>query len=189
MARMDCNYAYKAAAKAHPEWFEREETDRCDRTASRRGCSRRACSARTSASRCRQSSARSTGATGRTALHEWLAGCRCADRLLLHACRDIYRTKVGGVPPVDTDATSLLYRNLRALQWTASSRCGNSGMRWRRKAVPTRSTSTISAAASTRSRICGASARRPDGSTRITRAARATRQSGTVAAGARRPPS
>ena len=25
MARMDCNYAYEAAAKAHPEWFEREE--------------------------------------------------------------------------------------------------------------------------------------------------------------------
>jgi hypothetical protein len=25
VARMDCNYAYEPAAKAHPEWFERDE--------------------------------------------------------------------------------------------------------------------------------------------------------------------
>src|SRR5262245_19544826 len=111
VARMDCNYAYEEAWKAHPEWFER----------GRNGAPRRHNESTWLYKTCmfspyfsEQMPAIYREINRRYAVdgfftNGWpgtgaLTVCYC------EACRDIYRTKVGGIPPHDTDVTSPLYR-------------------------------------------------------------------------------
>lgn len=111
VARMDCNYAYEDALQAHPEWFERNE----DGSPRRHGESTwlfktcmfgpyfseqmpaiyREIDRRYPVAGFFTNGWPSTGA---------LTVCYC------ESCRKVFREKVGGVPPQETDATSPLYR-------------------------------------------------------------------------------
>jgi hypothetical protein len=62
VARMDCNYAYEPAVKAHPEWFEREEDGPLRPHGEPPWLFKTCMFSRISRSRCRQSTARSTTA-------------------------------------------------------------------------------------------------------------------------------
>ena len=111
VARMDCNYAYEEAFKAHPEWFERNR-DGSPRTHNESTWLYKTCMFSTYFSEqmpaiYREINQRysvdgfftngwpSTGA---------LSVCYCEN------CQRVYRDKVGGVPPAQTDASSPLYR-------------------------------------------------------------------------------
>lgn len=111
VARMDCNWAYEEAWKAHPEWFERNR-DGAPRKHNESPWLFKTCMFSTYFSEqmpaiYREMNKRypvdgfftngwpSTGA---------LEVCYCEH------CQKIYRERVGGVPPAETDATSPLYR-------------------------------------------------------------------------------
>jgi hypothetical protein len=111
VARMDCNYAYEEALKAHPEWFERNR----DGSPRKHGESTwlyktcmfspyftaqmpaiyREINRRYPVDGFFTNGWPSTGA---------LTVCHC------ESCQKVYRDKVGGTPPAETDATSPLYR-------------------------------------------------------------------------------
>jgi hypothetical protein len=111
VARMDCNYAYEPAVKAHPEWFEREKDGSLrphgESTWLFKTCMFSPYFTEHMPAIYREINRRyqvdgfftngwpSAGA---------LTVCYC------DACRELHTTKVGGVPPADTDATSVLYR-------------------------------------------------------------------------------
>jgi hypothetical protein len=111
VARMDCNYAYEEAFKAHPEWFERN----------RDGSPRRHNESTWLFKTCmfspyftEQMPAIYREINGRYPVdgfftNGWpsagaLSVCYC------ESCQKVYRDKVGGVPPEQTDAASELYR-------------------------------------------------------------------------------
>ena len=111
VARMDCNYTYEAAFKAHPEWFERNR-DGSPRTHGESPWLFKTCMFSSYFDEqmpaiYREINQRypvdgfftngwpSTGA---------LVVCYCEN------CQKVYRDKVGGVPPEQTDATNHLYR-------------------------------------------------------------------------------
>ena len=111
VARMDCNYAYEEALKAHPEWFERNR-DGSPRKHNESPWLYKTCMFSAYFSEQMPAIYReinknypvdgfftngwpSTGA---------LSVCYCEN------CQKVYREKVGGVPPEQTDAMSPLYR-------------------------------------------------------------------------------
>ena len=111
VARMDCNYAYENALKAHPEWFERNR-DGSPRPHNESTWLYKTCMfspyfMEQMPAIYRELNSRypidgfftngwpSTGA---------LTVCHC------ESCQKVYRDQVGGVPPDRTDATSPLYR-------------------------------------------------------------------------------
>lgn len=111
VARMDCNYAYEEALRAHPEWFERDR-DGSVRKHNESPWLYKTCMFSPYFSEqmpaiYREINQRypvdgfftngwpSTGA---------LTVCYCEN------CQKVYRDKVGGVPPEAVDATSVLYR-------------------------------------------------------------------------------
>jgi len=111
VARMDCNYAYEEALRAHPEWFERN-IDGLPRKHDESPWLYKTCMFSTYFSEqmpriYREINQRypvagfftngwpSTGALG---------VCYCEN------CRKVYRERVGGIPPEQTDAASALYR-------------------------------------------------------------------------------
>jgi hypothetical protein len=111
VARMDCNYAYEEALRAHPEWFERN----ADGSPRRHGESTwlfRTCMFSPYFSEQMPAIYREINRRYQVAgffTNGWpstgaLTVCHCA------SCQDVFRKKVGGVPPDETDATSPLYR-------------------------------------------------------------------------------
>jgi Hypothetical glycosyl hydrolase 6 len=111
VARMDCNYAYEEAFKAHPEWFERN----------RDGSPRRHNESTWLFKTCMFSPyfTEQMPAIYREInklypvdaffTNGWpsagaLSVCYCEN------CQKVYRDQVGGVPPEQTDAASALYR-------------------------------------------------------------------------------
>jgi hypothetical protein len=111
VARMDCNYAYEPAVKAHPEWFERAEDGSLrphgESTWLFKTCMFSSYFSEQMPAIYREINRRyqvdgffTNGWPGTGAL----TVCYC------DACREVYRTKVGGTPPPETDAPSLLYR-------------------------------------------------------------------------------
>src|SRR5436190_13036569 len=115
VARMDCNYAYEDALKAHPEWFERNR-DGSPRPHGESPWLYKTCMFSTyftdqMAAIYREINARypvdgfftngwpSTGD---------LTVCHC------ESCQKVYRDKVGAVPPDTTDAASPHYRKYYA---------------------------------------------------------------------------
>jgi len=111
VARMDCNYAYEDALTAHPEWFERNQ-DGSPRRHDESPWLYRTCMfgpyfSEQMPAIYREINQRypvagfftngwpSTGALG---------VCYC------ESCQRVFRERVGGVPPADTNATSPLYR-------------------------------------------------------------------------------
>src|SRR5207248_2371631 len=111
VARMDCNYSWEEALRAHPEWFERD----------RDGQPRRHGESTWLFKTCMfspyftdQMPAIYREIAGRYAVdafftNGWpstgaLGVCYC------ESCQKVYRERVGGVPPERTDATSPLYR-------------------------------------------------------------------------------
>jgi hypothetical protein len=116
VARMDCNYAYEDALKAHPDWFERNETG-SPRPHGESPWLFKTCMfspyfTEQMPAIYRELNARypidgfftngwpSTGS---------LTVCYCEN------CRQVYRDKVGGTPPAQTDATSPIYRRYYAV--------------------------------------------------------------------------
>ncbi len=111
VARMDCNYAYEDALKAHPEWFERNKDGSPRRHGESTWLSRtcmfspyfteqmpaiyREISQRYQVAGFFTNGWPSTGA---------LTVCYC------ESCQKVFRERVGGVPPDETDAASPLYR-------------------------------------------------------------------------------
>ena len=107
VARMDCNYAYEDALKAHPDWFERNEAGTPRPHAESpwlfKTCMFSAYFTEQMPAIYRELNARypidgfftngwpSTGS---------LSVCYCEN------CRKVYRDTVGGTPPAQTDATS-----------------------------------------------------------------------------------
>lgn len=111
VARMDCNWAYEEALRAHPEWFERNP-DGSPRAHDESPWLFRTCMFSTYFSEqmptiYREINRRypvdgfftngwpSTGALG---------VCHC------ESCREIYRRRIGGTPPPETDSPNPLYR-------------------------------------------------------------------------------
>ena len=111
VARMDCNFAYEEAFKAHPEWFERD----------RDGSPRKHAEAPWLYATCMFSPyfTEQMPAIFREINHRYavsgfftngwpstgpLGVCHC------EICRTIFREKLGGEPPEETDATSAHYR-------------------------------------------------------------------------------
>src|SRR5262245_54456185 len=103
IARMDCNYAYEPAVKAHPEWFERNEDGSLrphgESTWLFKTCMFSSYFSEQMPAIYREINRRyrvdgffTNGWPGTGAL----SVCYC------DACRDVYRTKIGGVPPPDT---------------------------------------------------------------------------------------
>src|SRR5215831_10510079 len=116
VARMDCNYAYEEALKAHPEWFERN----------RDGSPRRHNESTWLFKTCmfsgyftEQMPAIYREINGRYPVaafftNGWpstgaLSVCYCDN------CRKVYREEVGGIPPEDTDAADPRYRKYYAV--------------------------------------------------------------------------
>ena len=116
VARMDCNYSWEEALQAHPEWFERER----DGQPRRHGESTwlfktcmfspyftdqmpaiyREIARRYAVDAFFTNGWPSTGPLG---------VCYC------ESCQKVYREKVGGIPPEQTDAASPLYRRYYAV--------------------------------------------------------------------------
>jgi hypothetical protein len=111
VARMDCNYAYEEALKAHPEWFERNKNG-SPRKHGESPWLYKTCMFSTYFTEQMPAIYRelnksypvdgfftngwpSTGAPG---------VCYC------ESCQKLYREKVGGVPPEQIDASNPLYR-------------------------------------------------------------------------------
>ena len=115
VARMDCNYSWEEALQAHPEWFERNRDGQPRRhnesTWLFKTCMFSPYFTEQMPAIYREIAKRyavdafftngwpSTGALG---------VCYC------ESCQKVYRDKVGGVPPEQTDATSPLYRRYYA---------------------------------------------------------------------------
>ena len=115
VARMDCNYSREEALRAHPEWFERDRDGQPRRhnesTWLFKTCMFSPYFTEQMPAIYREIAKRyavdafftngwpSTGALG---------VCYC------ESCQKVYRDKVGGVPPEQTDATSPLYRRYYA---------------------------------------------------------------------------
>jgi hypothetical protein len=111
VARMDCNYAYEPAVKAHPEWFERNDDGSLrphgESTWLFKTCMFSSYFNEQMPAIYREINRRyqvdgffTNGWPGTGAL----TVCYC------DACRAVYQTKVGGIPPQETDATSPVYR-------------------------------------------------------------------------------
>jgi hypothetical protein len=111
VARMDCNYAYEEALQAHPEWFERNP----DGAPRRHGESTwlfRTCMFSPYFSEQMPAIYREINQRYQVAgffTNGWpstgaLSVCYCEN------CQKVFRAKVGGVPPQQTDAASPLYR-------------------------------------------------------------------------------
>jgi putative glycosyl hydrolase-like family 6 (GHL6) protein/glycosyl hydrolase family 42 (putative beta-galactosidase) len=111
VARMDCNYAYEDALKAHPEWFERNR-DGSPRPHGESPWLYKTCMF--SPYFTDQMSAIYRELNARYPVdgfftNGWpstgeLTICHC------ESCQKVYREQVGGVPPDGTDATSPVYR-------------------------------------------------------------------------------
>lgn len=111
VARMDCNYAYEEAFRARPAWFQRDR-DGSVRRHNESTWLYKTCMFSTYFSEQMPAIYReinrnypvsgffTNGWPGTGALEV----CYCEN------CQAVYRDKVGGVPPEQTDATSLLYR-------------------------------------------------------------------------------
>jgi putative glycosyl hydrolase-like family 6 (GHL6) protein/glycosyl hydrolase family 42 (putative beta-galactosidase) len=111
VARMDCNYAYEDALKAHPEWFERNR-DGSPRPHGESPWLFKTCMFSPYFTGQMAAIYREIGArypvdgfftNGWPSTGE-LVVCHC------ESCQTVYRDRVGGVPPDRTDATSPLYR-------------------------------------------------------------------------------
>lgn len=111
VARMDCNYAYEEALKARPEWFERNGDGSPRRhnesTWLYKTCMFSSYFTEQMPAIYREINRRypvdgffTNGWPGTGAL----TVCHCEN------CQKLYRDKVGGVPPEQTDAASPLYR-------------------------------------------------------------------------------
>ncbi len=111
VARMDCNFAYEPAVNAHPEWFERNEDGSLrphgESTWLFKTCMFSPYFTEQMPAIYREINRRyqvdgffTNGWPGTGAL----TVCYC------DACRAVYQTKVGGIPPQETDATSPVYR-------------------------------------------------------------------------------
>ena len=111
VARMDCNYGYEDALQAHPEWFERNQ-DGTPRRHNESPWLFRTCMFSPYFSAQMPAIYREIDRRYRVAgffTNGWpstggLTVCYCA------SCQQVFREKVGGVPPEQTDATSPLYR-------------------------------------------------------------------------------
>src|SRR5256885_3780082 len=111
VARMDCNWAYEEAFKARPEWFERNR-DGSPKNHTESPWLYKTCMFSTYFTEqmpaiYREINRRYTvdgfftngwPSTGSLEL------CYC------ESCQKLYREKVGGIPPAETDATNALYR-------------------------------------------------------------------------------
>jgi len=111
VARMDCNWAYAEALQAHPEWFERNR-DGSPRTHDESPWLYKTCMFSTYFTEQMPAIYREINqrypvdgffTNGWPSTGE-LDVCFCQN------CQRVYREKVGGVPPEQTDASSLLYR-------------------------------------------------------------------------------
>ncbi len=111
VARMDCNYGYEDALKAHPEWFERN-ADGSPRPHAESPWLFRTCMFGPYFSDQMPAIYREINRRYRVAgffTNGWpstgaLTVCYCAN------CQQLFRDQVGGVPPDETDASSALYR-------------------------------------------------------------------------------
>ena len=111
VARMDCNYAYEDALQAHPEWFERNQ-DGAPRRHNESTWLFRTCMFSPYFSEQMPAIYREINERYQVAgffTNGWpstgaLSVCYCEN------CQQVFRAKVGGVPPQQTDATSPLYR-------------------------------------------------------------------------------
>lgn len=111
VARMDCNYGYEDALKAHPEWFERNP-DGSPRPHAEAPWLFRTCVFGPYFSEQMPAIYREINERYRVAgffTNGWpstsaLTLCYCAN------CQQVFRDQVGGVPPEETDAGSALYR-------------------------------------------------------------------------------
>jgi hypothetical protein len=111
VARMDCNYAYEEALKAHPEWFERNRDGsprkHNESTWLFKTCMFSSYFIEQMPAIYREINRRYPVAAFFT--NGWpstgaLSVCYCEN------CQKVYRERVGGVPPEETDATNPLYR-------------------------------------------------------------------------------
>jgi len=111
VARMDCNYAYEEALKAHPEWFERNR-DLSPRTHNESTWLFKTCMFSPYFTEQMPAIYREINRRYHVAAfftNGWpstgtLTVCYCEN------CQKVYREKVGGIPPEETDATNPLYR-------------------------------------------------------------------------------
>ena len=111
VSRMDCNYAYEDALKAHPAWFERNQ-DGSPRPHSESTWLYRTCMFSPYFSEQMPAIYREINQRYRVGgffTNGWpstgaLTVCYC------ESCQQVFHEKVGGVPPDETDATSPLYR-------------------------------------------------------------------------------
>ena len=116
VARMDCNYSWEEALRAHPEWFERDRDGQPRRhdesTWLFKTCmfspyftDQMPAIYREMAQRYAVDAFFTNGWPGTGAL----GVCYC------ESCQKVYREQVGGVPPEQTDAASPLYRRYYAV--------------------------------------------------------------------------
>jgi hypothetical protein len=111
VARMDCNYTYEEAFKAHPEWFERNK-DGSPRKHPESPWLYKTCMFSTYFSEQMPAIYREINErypVDGFFTNGWpsagpLGVCYC------ESCQKVYRDKVGGVPPGQTDAADKLYR-------------------------------------------------------------------------------
>src|SRR5919108_30469 len=111
VARMDCNYGYEPALNAHPEWFERNP-DGSPRRHNESPWLFKTCMFGPYFSEQMPAIYRKINERYPVAgffANGWpgtggLTVCYCEN------CRKVFRERVGGVPPEQTDATSALYR-------------------------------------------------------------------------------
>src|SRR5215813_1126132 len=116
VARMDCNYTYEEALKAHPEWFERNRDGsprpHNESTWLFKTCMFSGYITEQMPTIYREINGRYPVAAFFT--NGWpstgaLSVCYCDN------CRKVYREEVGGIPPEDTDAADPLYRKYYAV--------------------------------------------------------------------------
>jgi Hypothetical glycosyl hydrolase 6/Beta-galactosidase trimerisation domain len=111
VARMDCNYAYEEALEARPEWFERNP-DGSPRPHGESPWLFKTCMFSPYFTEQMPAIYREIG--GRYAVDGFFTnGWPSAGALTVcycESCQRVYRTKVGGTPPEQTDAASAVYR-------------------------------------------------------------------------------
>ncbi len=116
VARMDCNYSWEEALQAHPEWFERDR-DGQPRRHNESTWLFKTCMFSPYYTEQMPAIYREIGkryAVDSFFTNGWpstgaLGVCYC------ESCQKVYREKVGGVPPEQTDATNPLYRRYYAV--------------------------------------------------------------------------
>jgi len=116
VARMDCNYSWEEALQAHPEWFERDR-DGQPRRHNESTWLFKTCMFSPYFTEQMPAIYREIGkryAVDSFFTNGWpstgaLGVCYC------ESCQKVYREKVGGVPPEQTDATNPLYRRYYAV--------------------------------------------------------------------------